>query len=721
MHHAITTPSRRRRSLRSALALLVVTAWLALAASWPALASHVPRLDSAITDETGLLEEGRDEIQDALQRLFDATGVQLYVLFVDTTDGMDPRDFALAVGEENLGATDALLSVAVTDRTDYVTIGSDLRDVVSQTALDSVRTEVLEAGLAEGDFIGAVVRTADALGPVFSEVNPTVGPTPTATPTPPGGGAGTTTGSDFSTLLLLAGIVLIAIGAWILFSRVRTLRAERRAAFEEAKTQEQLGRRANALLIETDEALRDAEQELGFAEAQFGEKQAAQLRDALAAARTELTAAFAIGQQLDDSEPETAEQRRAMIQEIIERCERARSAVEEQQQALMRLRDLERTAPEVLDSLGQGIDQAELRLEKARTVHERLGRYAEASTESVAGNIESAAEKVADGRAQTAAGRAALDHSDRSAAAVAAHEAEDALKAAQVLMDAVDHLAAALDEMAGKLQTELAAAATDVEAARAAVTTGHSAAFAETLAGAEAALAEARTEAASERPDVATAYRRATEANALADRVLAGVREAEEQRRRAHQSAASAITAAQANVSRASDYISGYRRQTTIGRAARNRLAAAERHASQARSLLEQDPAAALEQARTADRLAAEAYALAQQQTTRYDRTYPEPQRADDSLGSLVIGAILGGMLSGGGRGGSWNPGSPSRGGGSFGRSSGGGFGGGRSSGGSFGGFGGFGSGGFGGGSFGGGSRGGGGGFGGGRSSGGRW
>lgn len=718
MNDPMTVASRPRRPLGFTLALLAIAAWLAFSAAGPAFASHVPRLDSAITDQTGLLDDGRDEIDAALEQLFDDSGVQLYVLFVETTTGMDIGDFAGAVADENLESTDALLTVATAEHTDNITIGESLRDTVSQVALDRVRTDILEEGLADGDFVGAVVRTANALGPVFAPLIPTARPTPIApTPTPPGG-AGST--SDGSTLLLLAGIALVAVGGWILFSRVRTLRAERRAAFEEAKTQEQLGRQANALLIEMDEGLRDAEQELGFAEAQFGEQQASQLRDALADGRTELTAAFAIGQKLDDSEPETAEQRRRMIQEVIERCQRAKAVVDEQQGALARLRDLERTAPEVLEKVGQQLDEAAQRTEKARAVHQRLDRYAEASTESVAGNVDAAAEKLATARTRLAAGREALDRSDRSAAAVAAHDAEDALKGAQVLMDAVDNLAAALDDMAGKLQTELAAAAHDVEAARAAIAAGHADGFAQTLDQAQNALAEAQSEAAAQRPDVAAAYRRATEANGLADKVLEGVREAEAQRERVHQSAMSAITAAEANVSRASDYISGYRRATTIGRAARNRLTEAERTAAQARALLEQDPVAALEQARMADRLAAEAYALAQQQTTRYDQTYPQPQRADDGLGSLVIGAILGGILSGGGRGGSWNPGSPSRGGGGFGRSSDGGFGGSRSSSGGFGGFGGFGSGGFGGG-FGGGGGSGGGGFGGGRSSSGRW
>ena len=109
-----------------------------------------------------------------------------------------------------------------------------------------------------------------------------------------------------------------------------------------------MGRAANKLMIKTDDDLRDAQQELGFAEAEFGSDQAQPLRQALDGAREELNAAFAVGQKLDDAEPETPEQRRVMIQEIIDRCNKAQQVIAQQSAQLARLRDLERTAGEVL-------------------------------------------------------------------------------------------------------------------------------------------------------------------------------------------------------------------------------------------------------------------------------------------------------------------------------------------------------------------------------------
>jgi uncharacterized membrane protein YgcG len=695
--------------LASGLTPPFVVALLLLALAVPAGAQQVPRLDSAVTDETGLLDQDRAAIEAALERLFGQTGVQLYVLFIETTDGIDIGDYAEAVGDANLGPRDALLVVAVADRTDNISIAPGLRDEVSQVQLDRVRTDVLEAGLAEGDFGGAVVDTAEALAGVFPAVGPIVTPMPAtpppATPPPapppdPGEGAG-------SWLPALLGVVLLIVGVVWIASRVNTLRAQRRAEFEEAKRQEELGRQANALLITTDDALRDAEQELGFAEAEFGEAQAQPLREALAAARGELQAAFAIGQRLDDDEPETPDQRRQMIEEIIERCGRAQAAIEEQAAGLAHLRDLERTAPEALGRLARELERVRGRLAEVTSAEKRLHGYAAELTDAVADNVEAAKEKLGAVEAGLASGRQALETGDRALSAVAARAAEDALEDADSLLAAVEHLADSLDETAARLRAELVAAARDVEAAQAAVAAGTAHGFAGTLAEAELALNQAREEADSARPNVVAALRRASEANSLADKVLEGIREAEAQRQRAIQNAAAALAAADANMARAGDYIASHRRGSNISRRARNRLAEAERLAADARSQLDVDPSRALETARHADRMASEAYSLAREDVPLVDVYDPRRQRPDDALGSLIAGAILGSILSGGGRG-SRRPGRSgslprpgSRGGGW-----GGGFGGGRSS------SGGFGSGGFGGGR---------GGFGGGRSSSGRW
>lgn len=706
------------RLVRLSLALAIAAFVLALPVG--SRAQSIPRLESAVTDETGLLSADRAAIEDALEQLFQETGVQLYVLFVDTTGGIDIGDYARLVGEQSLSPNDALLVVAVDDRADNLSVGSELAGRVSQTSLDRVRTQTLEPALAEGDFAGGVIRSAQALGSVLPGTGPT-DPTP-GTP----GGSGTNFGS---VVLAIVGVILIALGVLWLIGRVRTVREQRQRAFEEAKTQEALGREANKRLIATDDALRDAEQELGFAEAQFGAAAAGTLRQALASAKEELNAAFAIGQELDDTVPEPPEKRRQMIQDIIARCERAQAVASAQTAELARLREMERNAPQLLASLRAKASELEQRLADGPATQARLSRFAESNSAAVAGNFDAARSKQVSAIEALDAADALLQAGKTSEAVGTATSAEPLVHDATSLLDAVEHMANTLESTADKLGAELDAARGDVAAARQQLAGGSAQSLSDALRDAETALSEAEAAAAQTPPDVMNAFRRATDANALADNVLSGVREEQLRAQRLQQTAVSSVASAQASVVRARDYIDSHRRTQSIGRMARNRLVQAEAELDQARAILQSDAGRALQLARSADSLADEAYALAQQSTPGYDPVDVGRYRPDTDLGSLIIGAILGGMMSGGNRGGGgWSSGPSStrgrrRGGGWFG---GGGGWSGRSSSGGFGGFGsgGFGSGGFGSGGFGSGGFGGGrssGGFGGGRSSSGRW
>jgi uncharacterized membrane protein YgcG len=712
--------------------LIVLGAALALAmpaaAASPSAGSAgvPPHLDTAVTDQTGVLAKDTAAIQAALQTLFDKTGVQLYVLFVNSTGDTSIADYAVQAGvDSQLGPRDALLVVALADRTDNLSVGSGLRDSVSQSALDTIRTSVLEPDLANGAYGTAVIDTAHQLEDVFPAVVPSAVATqavatpvqPVATPVPGSVGSDTGTGIG-SAILIIVGVLLAVVIALLLIGRVVRLRRERREAFEEAKRPEELGRQANKMLIATDDALRDVGEDVDFIEKDYGADQVAPMRASLATAREELNAAFGIGQKLDDSVPETMEQRRQMIEEIIARCTKAQQAVDAQVAESARLRKLEDTAPQLLDTLDAEATRLQGVLDATPEVQHRLDAYAEASSASVRGNVDAARAKLDAARTQIAAGRKSLSGKKKASAAGSAAKAQKALADAAALLTGLSNLADALDAASKTIQAQIDHAAADLDAARKAAASSSAApGTPNNFAAAEAALKEARALAAEPKPDVLAASRKAAEANELTDQLLAGVRAAQEQAQRNQRNATAALATANADISRAADYVNGYRRSQSIGREARNRLSEAQQLADQAQQLLATDVAQALTVARQADALANEAFALAQQDAPGYPAIDYGQYRPDDSIGSLVIGAILGGMLNGG-----WSGGGRGR--GIFGSGSGG-----SSGGGLFGG-GGLGSGGFGGGfggpsggggGFGGFGGGGGGGFGGGRSSSGHW
>ena len=701
---------------------MLFAAALVLSVTVPVRADHVPTLNSSVVDETGELAGGLERIAAAQESLFDSTGVQLYALFVDTTQPLSVDQFALDVANENqLSARDALLVVALEDRNDWLELGPDLNSEVSQNEVDSI-IQALEEELRTGDFPESVVVAAEGLE---AAISPTTGPAPAATPRPgtttaPGPAPGPDTGSGSAggglPVLPIVLVLIVAGIGWWLFSRVKRERTQRQTEFQEAADQERLGREANAMLIKTDDALRDAEQELGFVEAQFGAGQSAALAKALTAAREELHQAFALGQKLDDSEPETPEQRKQMIQEVIERTGRAQAAVDEQGEAIERLRDLEKNLPQVLAALPAAIEAAEGRLPGGREGLAGLERYAAPSWQAVAGNVEAATQRLASARNHLAEAGAANTARDTAKAAVETRAAQERVAEAVGLLDAIDKTSASLADMAAKLQAEVQAVSVDLAQARAAVEAGGAPDRASALAGAEAALAEIQRAAAADRPDVTALTRQVAAIGATADQLLTGIREEHQQRQRAAQSVDLAISSAENSIAQAESYIRGYRRSQSFGRRARNRLDDAQRYLDQARALRSTDQSQAAQYARTADALADEALALAQQDATGGGGDFrgPTPSGPDINLGGILAGVVLGQVLGGGG--------SRRRRGGIFGGGGGGGgiFGGGGSSGGLGGGFGGgFGSGGFGGGSRSGGF--GGGGFGGGRGGGGKW
>ena len=495
------------RVLPAFTAAILMLAWSAAQ-----VAAAVPVLRSAITDETGLLTSGTAQIQQAQKQLFDATGAQLYVLFVNTTGGQDISQFARnVISQNNLQARDALLVVAIKDRTDWLQVGDGLRDSVSQNEIDSI-IGALESRLKASDYAGGVVGVANGLR---AAIPPTSTPAPTSTPmtNPPARTRARMTAAPGIVVPILLILLLIGVGAWLI-TRVRHERVQRRVAFETAATQETLGREANSLLIQTDDAVRDAEQELGFVEAEFGADQAAILHKALDTAKEELRQAFTLGQELDDTIPDPPEKRQQMIQEVIERSKRAQATLDAQAATIAQLRDMENNAEAVLDALPAQIDQVQARVDAATAARTRLDRYAPESWKAVAANVEAATARIASARRHQADGKQAVVAGDRRKAAAESRSAQVDTSEAGTLLDAVVQTAASLDDVAAKVGAEMDAVSKDLEDARPAVTPTSPAARQETLRQADAALAGARAAATAEKPDVLSAMRQATAANA---------------------------------------------------------------------------------------------------------------------------------------------------------------------------------------------------------------
>ncbi|HSK24760.1 MAG TPA: TPM domain-containing protein, partial [Egicoccus sp.] len=264
--------------------LLLTLAWLTAVAG-PVAAQDVPRLPDEVTDEAGLLEGREDEVRSALAEVRDQ--VQLFVLTTGTTGGTPITDFADEVAATNsLGGDDALLVVAIDDRAYALWVANALTGV-SDGDIAAINRDVIEPRLADGDFAGAAIDAAAALADAAAdEPRPAPTPGPDATPAPEPTND-PSTGRVSRTPWVLAAVVLAFLGA-AAYSRIRERRGRRRSAEERDRRLGELARQANARLVASDEAVREAATELGFAEAQFHADDVAPLRVALSQARAQL-------------------------------------------------------------------------------------------------------------------------------------------------------------------------------------------------------------------------------------------------------------------------------------------------------------------------------------------------------------------------------------------------------------------------------------------------
>jgi uncharacterized membrane protein YgcG len=678
-------------------------------------AEEVLRLDGPVTDPGGALDGRSADVADAIDSTLDAHGVQVFVLFVGSTEDLSARDYAAQTAETNsLGVDDALLLVAVDDRSDFIWV-SDSLDEITDDELDAILTETLEPSLRDGDFVGGAIAAVEALGVAADSPAPTappVEPEPTVAPAPGGGDADGSGGIGLGTII---GIVLVAGGGVYLFRRWRrTKDAPVTPGGGEAPAElhgPELSRQANALLIATDERIRDARQEVDFAEAQYGPDEVIDLRTAVAAAQAELAAAFTVRQRLDDDQPEDDATRDVMLREIVERTTRAQATLDAETDRIRQLRDLERDAPTTLVELPARIEAVEDRLPAARAVLADLTRYAPSAWQPVRGHIEEVEKGLAGARTAVTVGSAAMARDERSEVAIATREALEGVTGSAGLLDAIDGLATTIAEAEARVPTELTEADRDLADARIALT---EAGPGDTSLGArirdsEAALGAAHRASTTRPADPVEALRLATEAHRLADTLLVAARDAASAHDRLEAAADSSVRTASVEVDRTATFIASRRRG--VGETARTRLAEAERHLEMARGLAATDPNQAVEIGRRSQALAQEAYRLASSDFSDWDgggpgwgQRSPSGDATAEVLGQ-ILGGILGGVVrgSGGGWGGSpWGGSSGGRGGGGLG--------------GGWGGGGGFGSGGF-----GGGGGGGGGGAGGGRGRGGRW
>lgn len=619
------------------LVTLVVVAFTTFLVAGPAVAEPPFNVPGAITDRAGALS-GDDEqrVQAAFDRLTDDAGLQMFVVYVESFDGMDGQtwanDTATASG---LGTDDILLAVALEDRSFGISVTDELD--LTDDQLAEVRQDDIRPALSDEDWAGAAIAGADR----YRE-------------------AATGSGGGSATPWVVGGVVVVGAGAagWWALRRRRRDQAGAPVGPDGQPVDElaglsadELDKRASAALVDIDDALKTSEQELGFAQAQFGLQATTEFSELLAMAKTRVADAFALRQRLDDSEPETDQQRRAMTTQIIVTCREVSDALDAQVEAFDQLRDLQARAPEVLAETAQRATEVEQRLPAARAQLEQLALgYQPAALASVSGNPDQAARLLTAAHEAVAAGQESLRTDDRAAAVAQARAAEDAVGQAATLLDAVASAKDELETAGERIGKAIESVSLDIaDAARLAPSDP-----AITTASATAQQAVAAGRAAGQ-GDPLAALRQLAEAETALDDLLDPVRAAAEEAERARTALAETVGRVTSQVKAVNDFIET--RRGAVGTEARTRLSEAARHLAHGQSLATSDPAAALDAVNRADQLSRQAQQLAEQDVGQWQRQQ-NPGRGGD-LTSMILGGILinsmgrgGGMFGGGSSGG---------------------------------------------------------------------
>ncbi|RWR25091.1 TPM domain-containing protein [Agrococcus lahaulensis] len=591
-------------------------------------------------DTTGQLSADAAEIAEHLERNNAESDADVYAVFVDSFDGMARDEWANTSAEQSgLDQSSMLLAIAVDDGQYAYSVANGFPRDTSQ--VNDALQGVLLPALNSGDFAGGITQFSDQIAANEG-----------------GGDGGTDVNVDGSAVwpvvALVGGAAVVGGGAWAI---TRGVRANRKRRGEQAAVQQQqlsleeLKQRADIALVQLDDTVQQSEQELAFANAQFGEEAVAPYRQALEKAKGGLAEAFGLQQQLDDAFPDSDQERHDWSSRILQITEGAGRELASHATSFEQLRNLEQNAPQVLETVAQSRQALDGRIASARQILDRLDDlHSGASIDPVRENIAGAERQLPNIDQSLAAGRDAVQAGNGANAALAVHAAEAALAQASGLLAAVERAERDLEHSRQQLGELVQDSIGDIAAAKTLRSTS-TIDLAPLIHHVEEQVAIAQR-----RPtDTLTVLSNLQRANQRLDEAAGQLREGGAQVQRQQMTLDRWIESARANIDRAEDFI--HTRRIGVGMHARQLLSTAQQELAQALRLREADPHTAAQYAQAASEHAEQAMQDASGDVGGWggqprNPYYRQGGRGQDMLTGGLLGYILGDMLSGGGHGG---------------------------------------------------------------------
>ncbi|MYS18579.1 hypothetical protein GTW73_32175, partial [Streptomyces sp. SID4982] len=259
--------------------------------------------------------------------------------------------------------------------------------------------------------------------------------------------------------LILPVAVLGTAGVLVAYAYVRRTRRSPGAVSPAppAPTPAESDRQARAALVQADDSVRASEEELPFAAALTDERTLAPFRQAVHAARTELSAAFALWHRYEEGEPRDPGDRRQALVGIVGRCAEAGRVLDARAGELDRLRRAE---------VGPALEVAEgafrrlaARAAGARaTASELRERYGPSVGARAAGCVEEAMDRLVFATARLNEARRAADLGEDGRAVRQLRAAEGSVAQAGVLVAGLDRTARRLRDAAALVPAALTGA-----------------------------------------------------------------------------------------------------------------------------------------------------------------------------------------------------------------------------------------------------------------------
>ena len=665
-------------AMAAALGLLGLSAGAAAAPTTPgsaslALASStqtsagVPRalpaasttLTEHVTDELGILDASK--AQQAVDTMSSKYGVGLWVLTVSDSSQKASAIAAQAFKDTKLGRDDMLLVINIPSdgsaSKSYKLQAHDNSSKFSESDYKRIDSAIKKQ-LSAGNYDDAVAAIPDNMSG--------------------SSGSGSSGDSGSSALPLLLGGGAVAAGgaaAWTVYKRRKNkenddmLFGKRRkqatsggtpgnqAAGPAAMTVEQLRTQAGSALVQADDTVRAAAEELSYAQAQFGLSATDAFTAALDSARKHLSRCFELRKILDDDIPETEPQQRQMYTEILQHCSEAVGEIRAQEEAFNKRRGIEANLPTSIAESTQRADETEQAIVMAETILVTLSAaYPASSLTSVSQAPEQARRLLAAGRTALDQARASVEASQEATAVEQVRIAQGSIAQAGQLAAQVTGARERLQSAAKDLEAAIASISSDLVDAKRLEGSVPAATLAPLVADAEAAVAQGRqASGSSPSGDPLAALDHLAQAEAAIDAALAPAREREENDSRARASLGSRLARLNSQVESVTSYITTYR--GAVGPSARTALSEAARHATAATSMQTTDPVAALAEVAAAEPLVAQAQALAEADVRGSSSSSWSPRSGESysggygrSGGGLDLGSLLlGGLLMGGG------------------------------------------------------------------------